>query len=94
MKRFFTVLAILAVLVSAGLCTLSCIPHTHAGDFDHSQHKSCPVYQFSLHALDAAVPLVQALVLLAALRFLAASAFVPLSLPALAAARSRAPPSA
>ena len=53
MKKFLAGLAVAAVLVSAFLTGLSVLPHEHGGDFDHSNHKSCPVYQKSLHSDDA-----------------------------------------
>jgi len=53
MKKFLAVFAVSAVLLASGLAGLSVLPHSHGNDFDHSQHKSCAVYQFSLGHTDA-----------------------------------------
>jgi len=48
-KKTLAVLLVCFVVLLALLGALSVLPHAHGNDFDHSTHKSCPVYQFSLH---------------------------------------------
>ena len=55
MKKVLAVLLVCFVVMLALLGALSVFPHVHGNDFDHSAHKSCPVYQFSLHESGAIV---------------------------------------
>jgi len=66
-KKAFVVLVIGCVLCFALIGALSVVPHTHGNDFNHSTHKTCPIYQFSLHPLQVAL---QAGVVIAAVFFL------------------------
>jgi len=54
-KKICAGLSVAAILVSAFLAGLAVIPHVHERDLDHSQHKSCPVYQKSFHSADGIV---------------------------------------
>lgn len=55
MKRIVSVIFVLCVASAALVGGLAVLPHAHDHDFDHSQHKSCPVYQAGLHVSDATV---------------------------------------
>ena len=60
MKKFLAVLAVLAIACVSVTGALAVIPHAHGSDFDHSQHKTCPVHQVGLSGVQAAF--VQALI--------------------------------
>jgi hypothetical protein len=55
MKKFFSILLVFSVVLLALLGALAVLPHAHPGDFNHSQHPACPVYQLALHAFDGLV---------------------------------------
>jgi len=55
MKKFFSVLTIVAVISLGVVGALAVVPHVHGKDLDHSKHETCPVYQFSLQNLNAAI---------------------------------------
>jgi len=54
-KKALAVLAVCFVVILALVGALSVVPHVHGNDFDHSTHKSCPIYQFSLHSVNFAL---------------------------------------
>ncbi len=64
-----SVLAVLAVVLFGIGAGLSILPHVHGNDFDHSQHKSCPVYQIGLHSTDIVSASVFAFIVLFVLVF-------------------------
>ena len=55
MKKFLAALAIVAVMGFGIVGALAVIPHTHGKDFNHSQHQTCPVYQFGISNVHADV---------------------------------------
>lgn len=73
MKKFLAVFAICSILLASGLAGLSVLPHAHGNDLDHSQHKSCAVYQFSLGHTDA----LTATIIFSLLLFVAFRSFIP-----------------
>lgn len=62
MKKFLS--GIFIVLFAAGsvVAGLNVLPHAHGQDFDHSQHKTCPVYQAGQAAFFAEEAVAQVLV--------------------------------
>jgi hypothetical protein len=45
MRKFLSVLGILAVLCVSVTGALAVIPHGHGDDLDHSKHAACPIFQ-------------------------------------------------
>jgi hypothetical protein len=65
-KKFLALLIILLIFAFGAVGALSVVPHAHGNDFDHSQHSSCPIYQFSVHGFNAITSLFRAIVILLA----------------------------
>lgn len=51
MKRLPIILLILVAAMSV-MAGVSFLPHSHGGDFSHSQHQDCPFYQLSHFFID------------------------------------------
>jgi hypothetical protein len=71
MKRILSVFFIVCAVSMALMGGLAVLPHAHGHDFDHSQHKACPVYQLSLHSHDGLAAESAVFVVLFAFTFLA-----------------------
>ena len=54
-KKALSLVVILSVLFFGVVGALSVIPHVHGKDFNHSQHETCPVYQFGVSNVHADV---------------------------------------
>ena len=48
MKKTLSLLVVLSVLSFGAVGALSVVPHVHGKDFNHSQHETCPIYQFGV----------------------------------------------
>ena len=48
MKKILSLVVVSSVLIFGLVGALSVIPHAHGKDLDHSQHQTCPVYQFGV----------------------------------------------
>ena len=48
MKKTLSLIVVLSVLFFGVVGALSVIPHVHGKDFNHSQHETCPIYQFGI----------------------------------------------
>ena len=55
MKKALSLVVILSVLFLGIVGALAVIPHVHGKDFNHSQHETCPVYQFGIGNVHADV---------------------------------------
>ena len=55
MKKTLSLVVVLSVLFFGVVGALSVIPHVHGKDFNHSQHETCPVYQFGVSNVHADV---------------------------------------
>ena len=92
MKKKLSLLLVLSVLFFGVVGALSVVPHVHSKDFNHSQHETCPVYQFGIGNVHADVSHVAAIIVLFIFCFLIE---IQKSLPVFfsrSSAHSRAPP--
>ena len=55
MKKKLSLLLVASILFFGVVGALAVVPHVHGKDFNHSQHETCPVYQFGIGHVHADV---------------------------------------
>ena len=92
MKKTLSLAIVLSVLFFGIVGALAVIPHVHGKDFNHSQHETCPVYQFGVSNVHADISCAAVIIALFLFCFLIE---IKKSLPVFfshSSAHSRAPP--
>ena len=64
MRKALSVVVVSSVLFFGVVGALAVIPHVHGKDFNHSQHETCPVYQFGISNVHADVSHVSVIIAL------------------------------